>query len=256
MYTASDGPNFYCAFKDKNSFINGYWLFIERAPYAGFRDHTASGDNFIKFVGPIYSPSTGYVDHVLNLLSISQHFLDNAPSGNHGDLGEHSEHHGDGLPTDKPHVKFAQTTHQSSRNGAPIDHIVIHYTTSRNIDGVIEHFTTGQTNRVSAHYIVGQDGAIVQMVDELHASWHSGSSEMNARSIGIEHCAAQGDLITPAQQDLSIRLISWLVHQYAISKDNIIPHQAVHPTECPGQLLSAFGSNQGDAVRKWIAMNL
>jgi hypothetical protein len=253
LYQASDGPDFYCAFKDKASFIDGYWQFIGRPPYAGFKDHVASPDDYIKFIAPIYTPTQGYADRVLNLLPISESFLTGAGSSS---SAGHAEQHGDGSPVDKPQVRFIATTHQASRNGATIDHIIIHYTTSRNIDGVIEHFSTGLTNRVSAHYIIAQDGSIVQMVDDSNASWHSGSADMNARSIGIEHCAAEGDLITPPQQDGSIRLIRWLVHQYNIPVSNILPHDAVHSTDCPGQLLSAFGATHAEAVRNWIAANL
>ena len=65
----------------------------------------------------------------------------------------------------KPQVdRWEDTSHKSSRNGADIDHIVIHYTTSRNIDGTIITSNTALGN--SAHYIVGLDGALVQMVED------------------------------------------------------------------------------------------
>lgn len=151
------------------------------------------------------------------------------------------------------------TDHANSRAGRAIDYIVIHFTTSRNINGVIEHFLDGSP-RVSAHYIVGQDGELVQMVDDRQAAWHAGNADMNARSIGIEHCAALGDKITPAQEATSAAIIRWLAYTYAIPSINIIPHVAVHETDCPGDLFSAYGGKAGGsiaiqkaALAKWLA---
>lgn len=90
------------------------------------------------------------------------------------------------------------TAHRSFRAGRLIDHIVIHYTTSRNIEDTIQHFMSGEP-RVSAHYVIGQDGELVQMVPDDMAAWHAGVPGMNARSIGIEHVAAAGDRITPVR---------------------------------------------------------
>src|SRR5687767_7964948 len=92
----------------------------------------------------------------------------------------------------KPRVDRVESTgHKSSRGGSAIDHVVMHYTTSRNSEGSISHFKTG-TRRASAHYIVGQDGKLVQMVADKDCAWHAGTSAMNSRSIGIEHVARVG----------------------------------------------------------------
>lgn len=145
----------------------------------------------------------------------------------------------------KPPVdRFEPTTHQSSRNGTRIDHIVVHYTTSRNIEGTISWFKNAPAGkRVSAHYIVGRDGELVQMVNDSHSAWHAGA--MNPRSIGIEHVAALGDEITNRQAATSARLIDWLMHEYDIPKSNVIPHRCVKNTSCCGDLFRAFGGGAG-----------
>ena len=162
---------------------------------------------------------------------------------------------------EKPPARQEVTTHRSSRNGTRIDHIVIHYTTSRSINGTISHFKTG-TPRVSAHYIVGQDGALVQMVPDAERAWHAGNSQMNARSIGIEHVAKRGDKITGAQSAKSIALIRFLMHAHGIPISNIIPHICVKPTDCCGDLFRDFGGGankscreQQAAIRRWLAAN-
>ncbi|MGY2901007.1 lysozyme family protein/endonuclease/exonuclease/phosphatase family metal-dependent hydrolase/predicted regulator of Ras-like GTPase activity (Roadblock/LC7/MglB family) [Bradyrhizobium sp. URHC0002] len=162
---------------------------------------------------------------------------------------------------EKPPTRQEATTHKSSRNGTPIDHIVVHYTTSRNISGTISHFKNG-TPRVSAHYIVGQDGVLVQMVPDSERAWHAGNSGMNARSIGIEHVARLGDKITPAQSATSIALIRFLMHTHGIPASNVIPHVCVKPTDCCGDLFKDFGGGAGlscgvqkAAVQGWLASN-
>lgn len=161
----------------------------------------------------------------------------------------------------KPFARQETTTHQSSRNGIGIDTIVIHYTTSRNIEGSISHFKNG-TPRTSAHYIVGRDGALVQMVPDSERAWHAGNSQMNARSIGIEHVAKLGDRITEQQSKTSIALIRFLMQAHGIPSANIIPHVCVKPTSCCGDLFKDFGgganlscSKQKAAVQKWLAAN-
>jgi endonuclease/exonuclease/phosphatase family metal-dependent hydrolase len=162
----------------------------------------------------------------------------------------------------KPRVdRVEATTHKSSRNGTDIDHIVVHYTTSRNIEGSISHFKNG-TPRTSAHYIVGRDGVLVEIVPDRDCAWHAGKSEMNARSIGIEHVAAAGDAITAAQTTTSIALIGWLMQEYGIPLDNVIPHVCVKPTSCCGDLFKDFGGGAGKpcnvqkpALHRWLRAN-
>lgn len=77
-YEAHDGVDFYCKFATLESFINGYWRFLERAPYSGWEDHTESGEDFIRFIGPIYTPSSGYADKVLALVAEAEQVLEAA----------------------------------------------------------------------------------------------------------------------------------------------------------------------------------
>ncbi|AGY58716.1 N-acetylmuramoyl-L-alanine amidase [Gloeobacter kilaueensis] len=83
-YDASDGRGDYCDFGNLEDFIRGYWFFIDRPPYAGWRSHTATGQEFIEFIGPIYAPAPStpsYAQKVLNLLSEAAGLLDDAPLG-------------------------------------------------------------------------------------------------------------------------------------------------------------------------------
>ncbi|MEQ1513754.1 MAG: N-acetylmuramoyl-L-alanine amidase [Lysobacteraceae bacterium] len=99
-----------------------------------------------------------------------------------------------------------------------IDKIVIHITDGgANINGTISWFKNPAA-KVSSHYVIGQDGEIVQMVAHNDVAWHAGSA--NGTSIGIEHVAnTKGLNPTPAQMCASAALVTWLCDQYGIAPD-------------------------------------
>src|ERR1700740_3203349 len=71
------------------------------------------------------------------------------------------------------------------------DMILLHYTGMPDVEGAITQLCTAGTE-VSAHYIVLEDGRIVQCVPESKRAWHAGVSywageqDINSCSIGIE----------------------------------------------------------------------
>src|SRR5579871_1967815 len=75
--------------------------------------------------------------------------------------------------------------------GRGIDMIVLHYTGMPDVEGAIARLCTSGTD-VSAHYIVLEDGRIVQCVPEARRAWHAGvaswagEDDINSCSIGIE----------------------------------------------------------------------
>lgn len=75
---------------------------------------------------------------------------------------------------------------------AVIDTIVLHHTAGPTLAGTVKWFTMPES-QVSAHFTVGKDGSIVQMVSCLNRGWHAGNSadykgrkNVNDFSIGIE----------------------------------------------------------------------
>jgi N-acetylmuramoyl-L-alanine amidase len=71
------------------------------------------------------------------------------------------------------------------------DMIVLHYTGMTDVDAAISKLCTPGTE-VSAHYVVMEDGYIIQCVPEARRAWHAGEavwegeSDINSCSIGIE----------------------------------------------------------------------
>ncbi|MEA2837447.1 MAG: N-acetylmuramoyl-L-alanine amidase [Bradyrhizobium sp.] len=79
---------------------------------------------------------------------------------------------------------------ERARDRAP-DMIVLHYTGMPDVEGALARLCTAGTD-VSAHYVVLEDGRIVQCVPETRRAWHAGVSswageaDINSCSIGIE----------------------------------------------------------------------
>lgn len=77
-YQAHDGADWYCKFATLESFLNGYWAFLNRAPYSGWEERADDAEEFIRFIGPIYSTAPRYADRVLALVPEAQALLDAA----------------------------------------------------------------------------------------------------------------------------------------------------------------------------------
>jgi N-acetyl-anhydromuramyl-L-alanine amidase AmpD len=119
-----------------------------------------------------------------------------------------------------------------------INRIVIHITDGGpKINGTIGWFKNPAA-KVSAHYVVGQDGEVVQMVKHNDVAWHA--SNANGDSIGIEHVAnTKGLNPTPMQYCASAALANWLASQFnlPIDRTHILGHSEADPktthTGCP-----------------------
>lgn len=76
-------------------------------------------------------------------------------------------------------------------DGVPVDMLVLHYTGMKGAEAALERLCD-PASKVSAHYLVDEDGAVYGLVPERTRAWHAGQScwrglrDINARSIGIE----------------------------------------------------------------------
>lgn len=122
----------------------------------------------------------------------------------------------------------------------PITAIVIHYTGSDGIDGVLHWFAKRESGQ-SAHYVVGRDGRLVQMVEESEAAWHAGRSAMFPRekppresnvndfSIGIELVGTADSGFTDRQLASLYALLERLVATYRIVPERVVGHSHIAP---------------------------
>lgn len=140
----------------------------------------------------------------------------------------------------KPPVVSKPSPNFSSREGADIDAIILHHTASNDTAGDLATLRrpNGQ-NSVSAHYLIGKDGTIYQLVDDKMKAWHAGVSSIrgdttpsvNARSIGIE-ITNDGSGKTPfteAQYKALEKLVPYLAKTYDVPMKNILGHRDVAP---------------------------
>ena len=73
----------------------------------------------------------------------------------------------------------------------PVSMIVLHYTGMPDAEGALDRLTSPEA-KVSAHYLVKEDGEIIQLVDEEKRAWHAGKgywrgiTDVNSASVGIE----------------------------------------------------------------------
>jgi len=107
---------------------------------------------------------------------------------------------------------------------------------------------TDASAKVSAHYLIAEDGQIVQMVDEAQRAWHAGKShwrgidDVNSASVGIE-------LVNPGHEfgyrpfpepqiSALIPLMNELTMRYRITRGNVVGHSDIAPArkDDPGEL--------------------
>ncbi|WP_443971133.1 N-acetylmuramoyl-L-alanine amidase [Sphingobium sp. CR28] len=129
----------------------------------------------------------------------------------------------------------------------PVSVLVLHYTGMPDAASAISWLANPES-KVSAHYVVTEDGQVVRMVDESKRAWHAGKSywrgmtDINSASIGIE-------IVNPGHEwgyrpfpDSQLGALIPLVHdikeRYGITRGNVVGHSDVAPARKldPGEL--------------------
>jgi N-acetylmuramoyl-L-alanine amidase len=114
--------------------------------------------------------------------------------------------------------------------------VIIHHTAQNSTQQTINTFLVKGKSEVSAHYIVGKDGAVVQMVNDYLRANHAGigkwgnTSDLNSSSIGIELDNNGIDQpFTDAQIKSLLVLLDALKKRYNIPVANFIGHADIAP---------------------------
>jgi N-acetylmuramoyl-L-alanine amidase len=125
--------------------------------------------------------------------------------------------------------------------------LVLHYTGMKSGPAAVE-WLANPASKVSAHYVVEEDGQIIHMVREEQRAQHAGISywrgvtDCNSASIGIE-------IVNPGhewgyrpfpeeQMAALVPLVAEIVRTYSIPPRNVVGHSDVAPSrkEDPGEL--------------------
>ncbi|MBW4329491.1 N-acetylmuramoyl-L-alanine amidase [Stakelama sp. CBK3Z-3] len=125
--------------------------------------------------------------------------------------------------------------------------IVLHYTGMQSGAAALARLTDAES-KVSAHYLVEEDGAVHRLVDEDNRAWHAGRShwrdigDINSASVGIEivnpgHEFGYRPFPDPQVASV-IRLVHAIKDRYEITRGNVVGHSDVAPArkQDPGEL--------------------
>ncbi|MFF7014866.1 MULTISPECIES: peptidoglycan recognition family protein [Streptomyces] len=114
-----------------------------------------------------------------------------------------------------------------------IDRVIIHVTQG-SFDSAVRVFQD-PAHRAATHYIVGQDGRVVQMIRELDVAYQAGNRSYNERAVGIEHegFVDRPKDLTRAMYESSARLTASICGRYdiPIDREHIIGHVEVPGTD-------------------------
>lgn len=137
-------------------------------------------------------------------------------------------------------ITYLASPNHSPRNGATIDLIVMHATAGpfrSSLDWLRNPQPSAPDARVSAHYLIGIAGDVVQLVTDDMAAWHAGksawggrgSATIQAHSIGVElvNLNTGHDPYPLAQLDSARALCRMLIGRYAIGRANVVRHSDI-----------------------------
>jgi N-acetylmuramoyl-L-alanine amidase len=143
-------------------------------------------------------------------------------------------------------VILAPSSNFDARTGPP-DMLILHYTGMQTGAAALQRLADPAA-RVSAHYLVEEDGRVFGLVPEERRAWHAGKSfwrgetDINARSIGIEivnpgHEFGYRPFPKP-QIEAVIALVTDIRGRWSIENARILGHSDVAPErkEDPGEL--------------------
>ncbi|MBP3385018.1 MAG: N-acetylmuramoyl-L-alanine amidase [Firmicutes bacterium] len=124
----------------------------------------------------------------------------------------------------------------TSRSGADmrmVNDIVIHYVANpgSTAQGNRDYFDSAQS-RVSAHFVVGLDGEVIQCIplDEQSAA----SNDRNGDTISIEVCHPDSTgKFSDVTYDRLIELTAWLCSEFGLDEDDVIRHYDITGKNCP-----------------------
>jgi N-acetylmuramoyl-L-alanine amidase len=112
--------------------------------------------------------------------------------------------------------------------------VIIHHTAQTSTDQTIRTFTLKSTG-TSAHYLIGRDGKVIQMVNDYLRANHAGvakwgnETDLNSCSLGIELDNNGNEPYSDAQINSLIAVLTTLKKKYNIPVQSFIGHSDIAP---------------------------
>lgn len=139
------------------------------------------------------------------------------------------------------------------RGGKSVSFVGIHYNYG---DLTVEDcYNIWQTREASAQYQVESSGRTGQLVLDKDTAWALGNFDKNQRSINIEHANKPDGSFTEACLDTGAHLVAAICKAYNLGRPqwdvNVIPHKAISPTSCPGELYGRYKDIYIQKAQRW-----
>ncbi len=137
-----------------------------------------------------------------------------------------------GLPDDPGQRTISAPS--PNHNARRPNFVIIHDTTSDRAERALRTLTD-PAREVSAHYLIGRDGALYQLIDEQQRAWHAGASywgghtDLNSASIGIELDNTGAEPYAEAQMVRLLTLLKDIAQRHKIPRQNFLGHGDVAP---------------------------
>lgn len=160
---------------------------------------------------------------------------------------------------------MSRSPNLSSRGDLLPSLLVLHYTGMKSAEAAVSRMCD-PVAKVSAHYVVEEDGTLHSLVDEKHCAWHAGVSywrghrNVNEISIGVE-------IVNPGhewgyrpfprkQMEAVAELCRGIVSRHDIAPRNVVGHSDVAPQRKtdPGELFE-WQWLAGEGVGLWPVTN-
>jgi N-acetylmuramoyl-L-alanine amidase len=136
-------------------------------------------------------------------------------------------------------VESPSPNYEQRPNNTAVDMLVVHYTGMVSAAEALARLCDADA-KVSAHYLIDEDGATHNLVAERHRAWHAGvafwrgETNVNDRSIGIE-------LVNPGHEfgyrqfpDVQMaafrELATDILKRHPVPPRNVVGHSDVSPT--------------------------
>ena len=133
---------------------------------------------------------------------------------------------------------YSPNFNSKKRHLKEIKFIVFHYTGMKKESEALDRLTNIQSE-VSSHYLIKNNGEIINIVPDLYIAWHAGKSlwnnykSLNSNSIGIE-ITNPGHVhgykkFSKNQISSLLKLSKFLIKKYNIFSQNILGHSDIAP---------------------------
>ncbi len=112
--------------------------------------------------------------------------------------------------------------------------LILHHTGSQDAATALATLTSPE-RRVSAHYLVGRDGKVWQLVAEHARAWHAGAArwgtatDLNSLSIGVELDNNGSEAYGDIQIDALLALLDDIRSRQSIPRANFLGHGDIAP---------------------------